>query len=263
MLADIAPARVTYDEIATAAASTPPLSSFLATTRHLDDPEVASLAAGLARNYASDIATLEIIRLLTTEDAPDVVSVYFRGLDLNCHTFWRFMDPESYPYDLSPEAVETFAPAVERSYAVADSLVGEVIGLFRDEAVVVLCSDHGFTGHRGYPGFEGEVAIGTDMHREDGVIFLQGPGIARGASLSDASVLDVTPTVLALLGIPVGRDMDGRPLTEAFDKAFLERQPVTYIDSHETGEDWVPTEPVPSPVDDEIRELLESLGYIN
>src|SRR5262249_7586452 len=44
-----------------------------------------------------------------------------------------------------------------------------------------------------------------------------------------ASLLDIAPTVLAILGLPVPRDMDGKPLTQIF------RQPVTieHIDSYE------------------------------
>jgi hypothetical protein len=58
--------------------------------------------------------------------------------------------------------------------------------------------------------------------------------------------------------------MDGRPLTEALTGAFLDRHPVVYIDSYElAGEPDGDLAPVESPVDDEIKEMLRSLGYIN
>jgi hypothetical protein len=58
--------------------------------------------------------------------------------------------------------------------------------------------------------------------------------------------------------------MDGRPLTEAVSASFLEEHPVVYIDTYEVGgEGGDDTEPVESPVDDEIKEMLRSLGYIN
>ena len=58
--------------------------------------------------------------------------------------------------------------------------------------------------------------------------------------------------------------MDGRPLTEAMTAAFLGRHAVAYIDSYEVeGEDAGDLSPVESPVDDEIKEMLRSLGYIN
>jgi len=158
----------------------------------------------------------------------DFSAVYFRGSDITSHFFWRFMEPESWKKELSADAVETFSPVVERYYALADSLLGEVLELVGDDTVVVLLSDHGFAGHRGYRGFEGNVAVGIEMHREDGIIFVSGPGIERSGSIDGASVLDVTPTVLALAGLPVARDMDGRPLTEIMSSAFLARHPIVY-----------------------------------
>ena len=107
------------------------------------------------------------------------------------------------------------------------------------------------------------MAIGIDMHRAEGVVILDGPGISRGKTIEGASVLDVTPTILALLGVPVGRDMDGVPLVSAFEPSLLKARPITYVDTYEMGDRMTPGGPVESPVDDEIRELLKSLGYIN
>jgi arylsulfatase A-like enzyme len=50
--------------------------------------------------------------------------------------------------------------------------------------------------------------------------------------LDPASVLDVAPTVLHLMGLPVARDMDGRLLTGILDPEVAARQPVTYIPSY-------------------------------
>jgi predicted AlkP superfamily phosphohydrolase/phosphomutase len=220
--------------------------------------------SGLVKFYASDMTSLTLARHFFKTRPADFSAVYFRGTDMTSHFFWRFMEPESWKRELSAEAVETFSPVVERYYALADSLLGEVLELVDSDAVVLLISDHGFAGHRGYRGFEGDVAVGIEMHREDGILFVNGPGIKRGARIEGASVLDVTPTVLALAGLPVARDMDGRPLTEAMSRAFLERHPVAYIDSYEVGgaPDGDLT-PVESPIDDEIKEMLRSLGYID
>ncbi|MCD4690133.1 hypothetical protein K8S17_01585, partial [bacterium] len=94
-------------------------------------------------------------------------------------------------------------------------------------------------------------------------VALWGRDIVPGTQLSEPSVLDITPTLLALYGLPVGEDMDGRVLTEAIEPEFLKRYPITSVPSYE--EDLVAddgTEPLESPVDDEVRERLRSLGYI-
>jgi arylsulfatase A-like enzyme len=55
--------------------------------------------------------------------------------------------------------------------------------------------------------------------------------VRAGVVLEAASVLDVAPTVLHLMGLPVARDMDGRVLTGILDRSVA-RQPVTYIPSY-------------------------------
>ena len=47
-----------------------------------------------------------------------------------------------------------------------------------------------------------------------------------------ASVVDLAPTILYYLGLPVGRDMDGFARTDWFKPAFTSDKPVTYIPSY-------------------------------
>jgi tetratricopeptide (TPR) repeat protein len=46
---------------------------------------------------------------------------------------------------------------------------------------------------------------------------MKGPGIRRDELIHGASLLDITPTLLPLFGLPVGADMDGKPLIAAFE----------------------------------------------
>ncbi len=55
----------------------------------------------------------------------------------------------------------------------------------------------------------------SGSHRRDGILALHGPSF-RPASLQGAALEDVTPTLLAAAGLPVGEEMDGRVLGEAF-----------------------------------------------
>ncbi len=47
-----------------------------------------------------------------------------------------------------------------------------------------------------------------------------------------ASVVDLAPTILYFLGLPVGRDMDGFARIDLFKPAFTSDKPVTYIPSY-------------------------------
>ena len=61
-----------------------------------------------------------------------------------------------------------------------------------------------------------------------------GEGIRPGAVPANASVLDVAPTILYLMGLPVARDMEGRVLTEILEDEFARDHPVTFIPSYES-----------------------------
>lgn len=98
---------------------------------------------------------------------------------------------------------------------------------------------------------------GSGDHTPDGLILIAGPS-TRGYRRVDATPLDIAPTVLWRLGYPVGADMPGRVLTEAFAD---DSGPVLRIPS------WtavVPAEPGGEALDlrPEDRERLRELGYV-
>jgi len=228
------------------------------------DGDKAALALKeLRRIYAADETTLAMAHRFFGDVPTDLAAVYFRGLDTCCHMYWRYMEPDTWPEELPPEMVTTFGSVIERYYVRIDEIVGELLEHRGPGTMVLLCSDHGFAGHAGYPGYEGEFAVGISMHREDGVIILAGPDIERGGRIDAAGILDVTPTVLAALDIPIGDDMDGAPLVSAFRTSWIDDHPIRTVETHETDETPGDAEPIPSPVDDEVIERLKTLGYIN
>lgn len=239
------------------------LTPLLGTTEYLDEAEARERMHHLARFRAADLTARRMADHLLSTRPTDFAAVYFRGNDIVSHFFWRYLEPDTWKTRPSDQMIETFGPVIDCYYEMADEMIGALLKFRDEDTIVLLISDHGFAGHRGYPGFEGDVAIGTNMHREQGTIILNGPGIAPGKRIDGASVLDVTPTVLALAGLPVGRDMDGKPLTAAIDPAFLQRHPIAYVDTYESQVESGDAEPVPSPVDEEVKEMLRSLGYID
>ncbi|MBY0527656.1 MAG: alkaline phosphatase family protein [Gemmataceae bacterium] len=61
-------------------------------------------------------------------------------------------------------------------------------------------------------------------HDRPGVIVLRGPGIRRGVQMNDCTNLDLAPTILHLLGLPVPAHMHGRVLFEALEDGAREDQ---------------------------------------
>jgi predicted AlkP superfamily phosphohydrolase/phosphomutase len=56
----------------------------------------------------------------------------------------------------------------------------------------------------------------TGMHRFEGILIARGRRIRVGASLAEAEIVDIAPTVLHLCGLARPSDMDGRALRELF-----------------------------------------------
>lgn len=57
----------------------------------------------------------------------------------------------------------------------------------------------------------------SGSHRDNGIFLAEGPAVRNGAKLYGARIVDVAPTILHLLGVPVPADMDGQALVRIFD----------------------------------------------
>jgi predicted AlkP superfamily phosphohydrolase/phosphomutase len=55
-------------------------------------------------------------------------------------------------------------------------------------------------------------------HRMDGMLVLWGRGIRQGVKVQGANIIDVMPTILQILGVPVPEEVDGRVLVEALER---------------------------------------------
>jgi predicted AlkP superfamily phosphohydrolase/phosphomutase len=72
----------------------------------------------------------------------------------------------------------------------------------------------------------------SGKHTTTAMLLLAGPTVEAGVEFPRGSVLDVTPTILTLLGLPVARDMTGRFLKEAFRGEALADLAVTYVNTY-------------------------------
>ena len=111
---------------------------------------------------------------------------------------------------------ETGKPLVERVYEGEELYHGPHAHLAPDLTVVLTdwryrtIGLHDFTTHKVISPAFGP----TGDHRMEGILVATGPAFRTGASPVEADLLDIAPTVLHLLEIPVPADMDGRVLTE-------------------------------------------------
>jgi predicted AlkP superfamily phosphohydrolase/phosphomutase len=101
-------------------------------------------------------------------------------------------------------------------------------------------------------------------HLLDGILVAWGGAIQKGRQTKGATLADVVPTALCMMGEPIPGDIDGRVLTELFEPSYLERNPPR----------WLPKEDDEGPADEEgeggysdeeakrVKERLEGLGYL-
>lgn len=139
------------------------------------------------------------------------------------------------------------------------------------------------------PGYESHGTIGGSLftpvpavalarhsawHDRSGVLLARGPGMARGRRLEGAHLLDIAPTVLRGLGLPLAADLEGRPLQSQLLHGSGGEQAVTG-DAHgdrdadgpttEHGQD-IPamgdTTRLSADEEEGIRQRLQALGYL-
>lgn len=219
-------------------------------------PRIETLKACIA----NDETTRGVGLRLGRERPTDFFAVYLRGVDGPCHAFWTDLFRDSGPPVPEWEA-RAFHEVIPLYYEYVDRVLGEFLALADENTTAIVTSDHGHSGPKPKDG--GGYEFGIPMHDSTGVVILWGKDIEKGRELTDVSVLDITPTVLALFGLPVGEDMDGRVLAEAMSPRFMKAHPVSSIPTYETQvRREVSAEPIESPVDDEIRERMRALGYI-
>lgn len=99
-------------------------------------------------------------------------------------------------------------------------------------------------------------------HEQIGILIMSGKNIKRGVSIPECSVLDITPTLLYLQSLPVAKDMDGKPLLDAFEDDYLQSNPVEVVETYEDGSQSGADEDLDFEVSDEIQERLKGLGYL-
>jgi predicted AlkP superfamily phosphohydrolase/phosphomutase len=102
----------------------------------------------------------------------------------------------------------------------------------------------------------------SGTHRDHGIFLAHAPGVIReGDSVEGANIIDLAPTILHLLGVPVPEDMDGRVL----ERLFANAQHVDYSQSAMPGQlvaSGASGEVYSSEDEQVIAERLTSLGYM-
>ncbi len=191
------------------------------------------LLHALTQQLAKCASTHNAATWLAETQEWDFLAVYYDMIDHCGHGFMELAGPRL--EHVSEETHAVHGKVMERVYEYHDLMLGRWLEIAGEDTAVLLISDHGFAsgGTRPFadPGImpEGSPIImernPLAWHRLHGVFAAAGPGIKVDALVHGASLLDIAPTVLTLLGIPVPEDFAGNALHAIFDGPVEQRGP--------------------------------------
>jgi len=191
----------------------------------------------------------------------DFLGVYYDAIDHFCHGFMKFHPPQMpmVPDDL----FNLYKDVVISGYKYHDMMLERLLQLAGDDVTVMLISDHGFhPDHLRPVNLPKEPAAPALEHSPYGIVVLNGPGIKKDERIYGASILDVTPTILTLYGFPVGADMDGNVLVNAFEESVIPEKIDSWDDiPGDSGQHPADKQEDPYAAAEAMEQLIE-LGYI-
>lgn len=229
----------------------------LAKINQQDDHRVAVLLKILAETASIHNAGTYIVE----NEKWDFVGIYFDGIDHFCHAFMKYHPPKlkGIPDDL----FNNYKDIIVSAYRYHDMMLERYLKLAGEDATVILISDHGFhPDHLRPTKLPQEPAAPALEHSPYGIICMKGPGIKKDERIYGANVLDITPTILSMFGLPVAKDFDGKTLLSAFEEELNIEQISSWEDIAGECGSHPKNKTESAETSNMVMEQLIQLGYI-
>jgi hypothetical protein len=182
---------------------------------------------------APDLSYQRAAAMLREAHDPAFFGFAFHGLDAVGHDFLRFDRPEMFG-NVTAEEQRRYGRVRDRYLAFVARWLDEQADALREGDVLLVVSTYGMEPVPLWRRLllPGARRSGTHEGAPPGMLVAVGGGIRPGARIEDASLLDLCPTILYLMGLPVARDMEGRVLSGMIEESLLRSQPVSFIPSY-------------------------------
>jgi hypothetical protein len=183
--------------------------------------EVRPLLAGGDFNWQS----AALLKLLAGRPQPRLVNFYTHQPDSDQHWFWKWYEPDRF-FNVKAKDLREKSGIIPGVYRDFDKFLARLLAAAGPDTVVIVASDHGhsptivhsfYTQHR---------------HGPPGILLMRGGPVKSGLALQGASVFDLYPTILYLLGLPVPRDAAGKVLVDALDPGFVRLHPMREVPTY-------------------------------
>jgi predicted AlkP superfamily phosphohydrolase/phosphomutase/tetratricopeptide (TPR) repeat protein len=232
--------------------------SFVPNAQTIDpqnDPRMASLIKLLTQTFTVHAAGT----YLAEHTEWDLLAVYYDAIDRLGHDFMECHPPKM-PH-ISDEDFHLYSGVIDQIYRFHDMMLGRYMELVDEDTTIMVVSDHGFFNDHLRPAAVEKGAGRREpvrWHRDFGIFVAAGPGIREDQLTYGASLLDIAPTTLAMLGLPVAEDMEGRVLQQIFSEPL----DIDLVESYgapnaaESGEDADPW------AAQQLMQQFIALGYV-
>jgi tetratricopeptide (TPR) repeat protein len=163
----------------------------------------------LAKTWTDHRVAMDAYR----EQQPLVMMMSYDGTDAVNHLFSPYHPP--YRQDVSSEDYRKYWSGVSNYYSEVDRLIGEWMSILPADTTVIVMSAHGFRWGKTRPEKQPQGSALSD-HRNPGIVIAYGNHVEKSGGTHTMSVYDLTPTILAIIGLPQSADMPGHVATWAF-----------------------------------------------
>jgi len=191
----------------------------------------------LAKNaFYTDVEFEESVTELKNQQQPQMLYFFLNGLNIAESYFYKYSFPELFGI-LNQDEINKYSTVIERYYQFYDQIISKYLASLKmGEELLVVYSPHGTEPLPLWKRFVewmlGNADISAYHERApEGVVFFYGQEINKGKNISGIKLVDIAPTLLNYLGLPVGKDMDGIVKSSIFLNEY--KNPVLYISSYE------------------------------
>lgn len=168
---------------------------------------------------------------------PRLFSLLLDGATTAEMYFYKYSFPGEFG-EIREDEIQKYGSVIEKYYLYYDQLISKYVASLKEGELLIVYSPH---GTESLPFWKRVVewALGNSevsaYHEQapPGVAFVYGKGIVKGLNFDAIRLVDLAPTILYYLGLPVGKDMDGVVRGSLFERAFTDENPVLTITSYD------------------------------
>jgi predicted AlkP superfamily phosphohydrolase/phosphomutase len=202
-------------------------------------PGGTPIPPGTAANLASarwDQYYARSLRAAVRVRPVEFTAMRYQGLDTIGHNMLRYAQPQAFGADITDEERDRYGAILDRYYGYVDGEIGAAMAALSPGDLLLVVSGFGMQPVSPFIRLANRLlrqpdASGAHDRAPDGFLLAYGSAVERGKR-QRGSIVDVAPTVLYYMGVPIGRDMDGFTRADLFTPQFTAERPITFIPTH-------------------------------